>query len=233
MSERFTGQGGEGTAGRIGVLIAEDEDLLRTSLCELVDSDPELVTAGAARDGREAVEAAGRLQPSVVLMDIRMPVMDGLAATRVICERQPAVKVVILTTFDLDEYVYEALRAGASGFLLKNAAPEDILRAIRTVHDGNAMLAPEVTRRMIAEYALERNRPRPGRSPFGALTERERDVVAAIVQGMSNEEIAAALFLSRATVKTYLSRLFLKLGVRDRTQLVILAYDSGYVDSLG
>ncbi|WP_433514578.1 response regulator [Nonomuraea sp. CA-143628] len=233
MGERSTGRVSERADGRIGVLIAEDEDLLRASLRELVDSDPGLITAGEARDGREAVEAAGRLLPGVVLMDIRMPVMDGLAATRVICERHPAAKVVILTTFDLDEYVYEALRAGASGFLLKNAAPEDILRAIRTVHDGNAMLAPEVTRRMIAQYALGRNRPRPGPSPFAALTERERDVVAAIVQGMSNEEIAAALFLSRATVKTYLSRLFLKLGVRDRTQLVILAYDSGYVESLG
>ncbi|MET7335122.1 response regulator transcription factor [Nonomuraea sp. NPDC005650] len=223
---------GESLAGRIKVLIAEDDDLLRTSLRELVDSDPGLAAAGAVSDGREAVEWAGRLLPDIVLMDVRMPVMDGLVATRAICERQPATKVIILTTFDLDEYVYEALRAGASGFLLKNAVPEDILKAVRTVHDGNAMLAPEVTRRMIVDYARSRSRPRPGPSPFGALTEREREVVAAIVQGMSNEEIAAALFLSRATVKTYLSRLFLKLGVRDRTQLVILAYESGYVDTL-
>ncbi|MGW5159602.1 response regulator transcription factor [Nonomuraea wenchangensis] len=224
---------GEDVAGPIRVLIAEDDDLLRTSLCELVDSDPGLVTAGAVADGWEAVERAGRLLPDVVVMDIRMPVMDGLAATRTICERQPETKVMILTTFDLDEYVYEALRVGASGFLLKNAVPEDIMRAIYTVHDGNAMLAPEVTKRLIADYARSRNRPRrPKPSPFGALTEREREVVAAIVQGMSNEEIAAALFLSRATVKTYLSRLFLKLGVRDRTQLVILAYESGYVDGL-
>ncbi|MGW2162043.1 response regulator transcription factor [Nonomuraea sp. NPDC001699] len=223
----------EHAAGRIGVLIAEDEDLLRASLHELVDSDPRLVTTGEARDGQEAVDAAERLLPDVVLMDIRMPVMDGLTATRIICERQPAAKVVVLTTFDLDEYVYEALRAGASGFLLKNAVPEDILRAILTLHDGNAMLAPEVTRRLIADYSQGRSRPRPGPSPFDVLTERERDVVAAIVQGMSNEEIAAALFLSRATVKTYMSRLFLKLGVRDRTQLVILAYESGYVDGLG
>ncbi|WP_245642202.1 response regulator transcription factor [Nonomuraea candida] len=223
----------EPAAGRAEVLIAEDEDLLRASLRELVDSDPRLVATGEARDGREAVAAAERLRPDVVLMDVRMPVMDGLTATRLICERRPAVKVVVLTTFDLDEYVYEALRAGASGFLLKNAVPEDILRAIRTVHDGNAMLAPEVTRRLIADCSRGRGRPRPDPSPFGALTERERDVVAAVVRGMSNEEIAAALFLSRATVKTYLSRLFLKLGVRDRTQLVILAYESGYVDGLG
>ncbi|GAA3582802.1 response regulator transcription factor [Nonomuraea rosea] len=224
---------GDRTSGRIGVLIAEDQDLLRTSLRELVDSDPGLVTAGEARDGREAVAAAARLLPEVVLMDIRMPVMDGLAATSAICERLPAAKVVVLTTFDLDEYVYEALRAGASGFLLKNASPEDILRAIHTVHGGDAMLAPEVTGRVIAGYARERGRAWQGPSPFGALTEREREVVGAIVQGMSNEEIAAELFLSRATVKTYLSRLFLKLGVRDRTQLVILAYESGFVEGRG
>lgn len=216
---------------RIGVLIAEDQDLLRMSLRDLVDSDPALVTAGEAGNGREAVETAARFRPGVVLMDIRMPVMDGLAATRVICERHPATRVVILTTFDLDDYVYEALRAGASGFLLKNAPPAEILRAIHTVHDGNAMLAPEVTRRMISEFASRHPPAEPAR--FAALTERERDVVAAIVRGMSNEEIAAALFLSRATVKTYLSRLFLKLGVRDRTQLVILAYESGFVRALG
>ncbi|MEU6719011.1 response regulator transcription factor [Nonomuraea sp. NPDC046802] len=213
---------------RIRVLVAEDQDLLRASLVELVGTDPVLTAAGEARDGRQAVEAAARLRPDVVLMDIRMPVMDGLQATRAICAAHPEAKVVILTTFDLDEYVYEALRAGACGFLLKNAGTDEILRAVHTVHHGNAMLAPEVTKRMIAGYA----RPRPDAARLSALTERERDVVAAIVQGMSNEEIAAALFLSRATVKTYLSRLFLKLGVRDRTQLVILAYESGYVDGL-
>jgi DNA-binding NarL/FixJ family response regulator len=217
---------------RIGVLIAEDQDLLRASLRELIDSDPAMVVVGEARNGREAVDAVHRLRPSVVLMDVRMPVMDGLAATQLICERQHATKVVILTTFDLDEYVYEALRLGASGFLLKNAPPVETLRAIHVAYDGNAMLAPEVTRRMIADIASRQGRPGPDTARFEALTDRERDVVAAIVQGMSNEEIAAELFLSRATVKTYLSRLFLKLGVRDRTQLVILAYESGFVDSL-
>jgi DNA-binding NarL/FixJ family response regulator len=216
---------------RVAVVVAEDEDLLRASLRELIDSDPAMVTAAEAGDGREAVAAADRLRPGVVLMDIRMPVMDGLAATAAICARHPATRVVILTTFDLDEYVYEALRAGASGFLLKNAPPAEILRAIHTVHRGEAMLAPEVTRRMIAELAGRRARG-AGAARFDALTERERDVVAAIVRGMSNEEIAAALFLSRATVKTYLSRMFVKLGVRDRTQLVILAYESGFVDTL-
>jgi len=217
---------------RVAVVVAEDEDLLRASLRELVDSDPALVTAAEARDGREAVAAADRLRPGVVLMDIRMPVMDGLAATAAICARHPATRVLILTTFDLDEYVYEALRAGAAGFLLKNTPPAEILRAIRVVHEGNAMLAPEVTRRMIAELAGRRPGRATGAARFGSLTARERDVVAAIVRGMSNEEIAAALFLSRATVKTYLSRLFVKLDVRDRTQLVILAYESGFVDTL-
>ncbi|GAB3563640.1 response regulator transcription factor [Amycolatopsis endophytica] len=214
-------------SGRIRVLVAEDDDLLRGSLCELIASDEGLVLVGEAGDGAAAVEAVARLRPDVVLMDIRMPVLDGLVATR---EVAPSSRVLVLTTFDLDEYVYEALRAGASGFLLKNAGPAEILRAIRTVHDGHAMLAPEVTGRVIAEFA--RRLDRPERARFATLTDRERDVVAAIAEGMSNEEIAAALFLSRATVKTYLSRLFDKLGVRDRTQLVVLAYETGFIDSL-
>ncbi|WP_433012807.1 response regulator transcription factor [Kribbella sp. CA-294648] len=208
----------------VGVLVAEDQELLRTSLRELIDDDPLLSAVGEAANGQLAIDAANRLRPAVVLMDIRMPVLDGLAATRSICARHPRTKVIMLTTFDLDEYVYEALHAGASGFLLKNAPAGEILRAIHTVHEGNAMLAPEVTRRMIAGFAARRPRP----DPFAALTERERDVVGAIVRGLSNEEIADDLFLSKATVKTYLSRLFVKLGVRDRTQLVILAYESGF-----
>nr|WP_277350313.1 response regulator transcription factor [Nonomuraea sp. FMUSA5-5] len=211
-------------------MVAEDQPLLRASLMELVAGDPRLDAAAEARDGREAVEAARRVRPDVVLMDIRMPVMDGLEATRAICAAHPGTKVVILTTFDLDEYVYEALRAGATGFLLKNAGTGEILRAVRIAYEGNAMLAPEVTKRMIAGLATRRAHPGPDR--MAMLSDRERDVVAAIVRGLSNEEIAAALFLSRATVKTYLSRLFLKLGVRDRTQLVILAYETGFVDSL-
>ncbi|MFC0623108.1 response regulator transcription factor [Kribbella deserti] len=215
---------------RIGVLVAEDQTFLRTSLRELIDDDPLLSAVGEARNGREAVEAVDRLRPAVVLMDIRMPVLDGLVATGLICARHPDTKVVVLTTFDLDEYVYEALRSGASAFLLKNAPAAEILRAIHTVHEGNAMLAPEVTRRMIANFALPPAQSGDtGPAVFDVLTERERDVVGAIVQGLSNEEIAAELFLSRATVKTYLSRLFTKLGVRDRTQLVILAYESGFV----
>ncbi|HEX3787787.1 MAG TPA: response regulator transcription factor [Pseudonocardiaceae bacterium] len=217
---------------RIRVLIAEDDDVLRASLCELVDDSPGLILVGQARDGRDAIDAVHRLRPNVVVMDIRMPKMDGLAATRAIRSAAPAVAVLILTTFDLDEYVYEALRVGASGFLLKNTAVSDIVRAVHTVHDGHALLSPEVTTRVIAEFASRRDRRRPERARFDMVTNRERDVISAIVNGLSNEEIAAALFLSRATVKTYLSRLFDKLGVRDRTQLAILAYESGFVDTL-
>ena len=217
---------------RIRVLVAEDDDVLRASLCELIDDSRGLVLVGQARDGQDAVTAVRRLLPHVVVMDIRMPVLDGLAATRQIRAAAPDTAVLILTTFDLDEYVYEALHAGASGFLLKNAAVGDIVRAVHTVHDGHALLSPEVTTRVIAEFAARRDRRRPQRARFDAVTDRERDVISAIVRGLSNEEIAAALFLSRATVKTYLSRLFDKLGVRDRTQLVILAYESGFVDTL-
>ena len=218
-------------SGRIRVLVAEDDEVLRGSLCELVASDGSLVLVGEARDGAEAISAVHRLCPDVVLMDVRMPVLDGLEATRVVCATQATVRVLILTTFDLDEYVYEALRAGASGVLLKNAGPGEILQAIHTVHNGHSLLAPEVTGRVIAEFA-QRQRAEPDLARFAELTDREHDVVAAVVEGMSNDEIATALFLSRATVKTYLSRLFDKLGVRDRTQLVILAYESGFVNTL-
>ncbi|NUT93347.1 MAG: response regulator transcription factor [Saccharothrix sp.] len=214
---------------RIRVLVAEDQDLLRKSLCELVSATPDMVLVGEARDGREAVDAAHRLRPDVVLMDIRMPVLDGLEASRRIFASSSTTKVLVLTTFDLDEYVYEALRVGVTGFLLKNAGVAEILRALRTVHRGDALLSPEVTRRVVAEFAARRSGPR---ERFDELTAREREVVAAVVRGLSNEEVAAELFLSRATVKTYLSRLFDKLEVRDRTQLVVLAYESGFADTL-
>ncbi|AOS62238.1 response regulator transcription factor [Actinoalloteichus hymeniacidonis] len=217
---------------RIRVLVAEDQELARAALRDLIDSDPALSAVGEARNGREAVEAANLLRPKVILMDIRMPIMDGIEATRRICAADASARVIMLTTFDLDEYVYAALRVGAAGFLLKNAPAREIVRAIHTVTEGNAMLAPEVTRRMIAEVAARHDRRSHRSSRFDVLTEREREVVAAIVQGMSNDEIAGALFLSLATVKTYLSRLFAKLMVRDRTQLVILAYESGFVDTL-
>ncbi|MEJ2857980.1 MULTISPECIES: response regulator transcription factor [unclassified Saccharothrix] len=214
---------------RIRVLVAEDQDLLRMSLCELVSATPDMVLVGEARDGGEAVDGVNRLRPDVVLLDIRMPVLDGLEAMRRIFASSSNTKVLVLTTFDLDEYVYEALRIGATGFLLKNAGVPEILRALRTVYRGDALLAPEVTRRVVAEFAARRSGPR---ERFESLTVREREVVAAVVRGLSNEEVAAELLLSRATVKTYLSRLFDKLQVRDRTQLVILAYESGFTDTL-
>lgn len=218
-------------AERVGVAIVDDQPEVRASLRELVDGDEGLVALGEAGDGRRALELVAAARPDVVLMDVRMPEMDGLAAARVVRERWPATRVIVLTTFDVDEYVYEALRHGASGFLLKNAAPEEILQAIHTVHAGNAMLAPEVTRRLIADVAARRGRADGDAARFQGLTARERDVVLAVARGLSNDEIAAELFLSRATVKTYLSRLFDKLAVRDRTQLVILAYESGYLDT--
>lgn len=218
------------TTDPVGVLIAEDQDLLRSSLAELVAGDQRFVLKALARNGREAIDGTVSTRPDVVLMDIRMPDVDGLEATEAIHRRNPATKVVILTTFDLDAYVFRALRAGACGFLLKNSPPDEILRALHAAADGNAMLAPEVTRRLISEFAPRHGGVDAAENRFSALTEREEEVVMAITKGMSNEEIADALFLSRATVKSYLSRLYLKLGVRDRTQLVILAYETGFVD---
>ncbi|ONI75865.1 DNA-binding response regulator [Kribbella sp. ALI-6-A] len=212
----------------IGVVVAEDQNSVRAALTELVGSDPELELLGSCATGDEAIELATRLQPDVVLMDIRMPGTDGLAATRVICSRLPATKVLVLTTFDLDEYVYEALSAGATGFLLKSAPVTDILRAIHTVYDGQAMLSPEITRRLIADVSRRRARRTP--EAFEQLSPRELELVAAVLRGLSNEELAAELYLSLSTVKTYLSRIFTKLDVRDRTQLVILAYESGFAE---
>ncbi|ADB31195.1 two component transcriptional regulator, LuxR family [Kribbella flavida DSM 17836] len=215
-------------SARIGVVVAEDQSSVRAALAELVGSDPALDLLGCGATGDEAIELATRLHPDVVLMDIRMPGTDGLTATRVVCARLPATKVLVLTTFDLDEYVYEALGAGATGFLLKSAPVTDILRAIHTVHEGQAMLSPEITRRLIAEVSRGRTRRTP--EAFEQLSPRELELVGAVLRGLSNEELAAELFLSLSTVKTYLSRIFSKLDVRDRTQLVILAYESGLAD---
>lgn len=216
---------------------------IRAALRDLVQGDPLLSDAGDAANGAEAIahflqepaspesgsDAATGDDPTIVLMDIRMPELDGLQATKRILEHRSDVRIIILTTFDHDEYVYEALRAGASGFLLKNAPAADILRAIHAVREGEAMLAPAVTRRLLTDFAARPPQQASSSTAFDGLTEREQEVVRAIATGFSNDEIAAHLFLSRATVKTYLSRLFLKLGVRDRTQLVILAYESGFV----
>lgn len=219
---------GMGEAAPVRIVVADDQDLLRGSLRMLMDSDPGLTVVGEARTGHEAVDLVVRTRPDLVLMDVRMPGLDGLAATRQICARTTATRVVVLTMFDLDEYVYGALRAGASGFLLKNTAPEELLRAVRVVADGQALLAPEVTGRLIAEVVRSRQ-PEPDGWADVPLTPREREVAALVGRGLSNAEIADRLVLSRATVKTYVSRLLTKLDARDRAQLVVFAYETGLV----
>jgi DNA-binding NarL/FixJ family response regulator len=214
----------------VRVLIADDQALLRASFRLLVDHTPGLVAVGEAGTGAEAVAAARREQPDVVLMDVRMPQMDGIEATRMICgaPQTPHTRVLILTTFDLDEYVFAALRGGASGFLLKDVLPDDLVTAIRVVAAGEGLLAPTVTRRLIAAFA-ERPAPRPPVRLDG-ITEREEEVLTLIARGRSNAEIAADLHLSLTTVKTHVGRLLVKLRARDRVQLVIAAYESGLID---
>ncbi len=215
----------------IRVLVADDQALVRGSFRILVDTAPDLAAVGEAATGAEAVEAARRERPDVVLMDIRMPGMDGIEATRRITAvpLASAVRVLILTTFDLDEYVFAALRAGASGFLLKDTPPADLLTAIRVVAAGDALLAPGVTRRLIEEFTRG-PAPAPRQlATLGELTGREREVLTLIGLGLSNTEIAATLHVSLSTAKTHIGRLLMKLGARDRAQLVIAAYDSGLV----
>ena len=214
----------------IRVLVADDQALVRGSFRLLVETAPGLTAVGEAANGKEAVELAGRVRPDVVLMDVRMPELDGIEATRRICG-DPAtegVRVLILTTFDLDDYVYAALRAGASGFLLKDTPPADLLTAIEVVAAGEALLAPTVTRRLIAEFS---RRPEPATRTAGldGVTDREREVLVLIARGLSNTEIAGHLHLGLATVKTHIGRLLSKLHARDRAQLVIAAYESGLV----
>ncbi|GGU05667.1 response regulator [Actinomadura citrea] len=213
----------------LSVLVADDQALLRGSFRVLIDTAPGLRTVGEAGTGAEAVELAGRERPDVVLMDVRMPEMDGIEATQRICAGIPGVRVLILTTFDLDTYVYSALRAGASGFLLKDTPPADLLSAIRVVASGESLLAPSVTRRLIAEFV---RRPGPAQPPptgLAALTDREREVLTLIARGLSNTELAEHLHLSPATVKTHIGHLLAKLHARDRAQLVITAYETGLV----
>jgi DNA-binding NarL/FixJ family response regulator len=212
------------------VLLADDQALVRAGFRALLDAQDGVDVVGEAGDGDEAVRLARDLVPDVVLMDIRMPGADGLVATRAIAqdERLGDVRVVILTTFDLDEYVFEALRAGASGFLVKHTEPAELVQAVRAVARGDALLSPTVTRRLIAEFALRAKEPRPP-SELDVLTEREREVMALVGEGLSNDEIATRLFVSPATAKTHVSRAMTKLGARDRAQLVVLAYESGLV----
>jgi DNA-binding NarL/FixJ family response regulator len=213
------------------VVVADDQVLVRAGFRLLVDTAADLEVVGEAADGTQAVELAGRERPDVVLMDIRMPRMDGLEATRQISadERLARVRVLMLTTFDLDEYVYQALRAGASGFLLKDTPPADLLAAIRVVAAGDALLAPGITRRLIAEFARRPGPTRAAPAALAALTDREREVLALVAHGLSNAEIAERLVVSPATSKTYVSRLLAKLGARDPAQLVAIAYETGLV----
>ncbi|MEB4616330.1 response regulator transcription factor [Leucobacter sp. M11] len=211
----------------IRVLIADDEPRIRAALRLLIEHEPGMIVAGEARDGVEAVEQARRLRPDTILMDIQMPRMTGLDATRALAADNP--RIIVLTTFDLDEYVFEALRLGASGFLLKNSPPTDVLRAIRAAVSGDALLAPEVTRRLITRFASPPPTPAASGTLLGTLTARERETLLLIAEGRSNAEIAEALFLTATTVRTYVSRILTKLGARDRAQLVVAAYESGLV----
>ena len=214
----------------IRVLICDDQVLIRTGLATIIDAQPDLEVAGECGDGRTAVDLAERLCPDVVVMDIRMPVLDGIAATRLLAGAgvPHPVKVLVVTTFNLDEYVYEALRAGASGFLLKDAPPDRLLHGIRTVAAGAALLDPDVTRQLVGRYAA-RIRPTGGTDPDIPLTPRELEVLRLIAEGLSNSEIAASLVISRETVKTFVSRILTKLGLRDRVQAVVYAYRHGLV----
>jgi DNA-binding NarL/FixJ family response regulator len=212
----------------IRVLIADDQELVRTGFRVILNAEPDLEVVGEARDGRETIEAVSSLSPEVVLMDIRMPNLDGIEATRRIAKGDRSPRVLILTTFDLDEYVYEALRAGASGFLLKDAGADELLHAVRVVAAGEALLAPSITRRLIEDYA---RRPPAREQPaaLAELTAREVEVLRLIARGLSNGDIASELFVGDATVKTQVARIFAKLDLHDRAQAVVLAYESGLV----
>jgi DNA-binding NarL/FixJ family response regulator len=207
------------------LLIADDQMLVRAGFRKLLDGEPGLTVVGEAADGLEAVELAAQLQPDVVLMDIRMPRMDGIEATRRVAAELPGIAVLVLTTYDLDEYVFNALRAGASGFLLKDSPPDELIAAIKIVGRGDALIAPSVTRRLIAEFTARLD-PREALPPVSA---RERDVLVGVARGLNNAELANELFIGEATVKSHVSSLLAKLDCRDRVQLVVRAYEAGVV----
>jgi DNA-binding NarL/FixJ family response regulator len=213
----------------IKVVVADDQELVRTGFRAILNSEPDFEVVGEAGDGREAIEAAKQLKPDVVLMDIRMPVLDGLAATRrLVTGPDSRPRVLILTTFDLDEYVYEALRSGASGFMLKDNPADQLITAIRVVAEGQALLAPQITRRLISQFA--RSRPSTARpEQLEVLTERETEVLMLVGRGLSNSEIAGELHVAETTVRTHVAHLLTKLGLRDRVQAVVLAYESDLI----
>ena len=214
----------------IRVLVVDDQELLRTAFATLIDAEADMVVVGEAADGFEAVALAASAAPDVVVMDIRMPTMDGIEATRrIVSAGGAAPRVLILTTFDLDEYVFEAMRAGASGFALKDRPLDELLAAIRVVAAGDALLAPSITRRLIAHFAGQSPIQTTRRSDLAQLTEREREVLLAVAKGLSNAELAELLRMSVPTAKTHVSRILAKLGARDRAQLVVIAYESGLV----
>jgi DNA-binding NarL/FixJ family response regulator len=214
----------------IRILIADDQTLIRAGFRALLDAEPDMEVVAECGTGSDAVRLAAREKPDVVLMDIRMPQGDGLEATRLILADPalPGTRVIILTTFELDEYIAEAVRAGAAGFLVKDTEPEELLRAVRVVHDGDALLSPSVTRRIMAQLALQFRATSPPRS-LDQITEREREVLRLVGEGLNNAEIAGRLFITPLTAKTHVSRIMAKLQVRDRAQLVVLAYESGLV----
>lgn len=215
----------------IRVVVADDQAMVRAGFVALLDAQDGIEVVAEADTGTRALAAARSLRPDVVLMDIRMPEMDGLAATRQIASDTSLsdVRVVVLTTFELDEYVFEAMRAGASGFLVKHTEPAELVRAVRVVADGEALLSPSVTRRLVAEFAARTREPTGAPDALAELTSREREVMALVAEGLTNAEIGERLFMSPATARTHVSRILTKLGARDRTQLVVMAYESGLV----
>jgi DNA-binding NarL/FixJ family response regulator len=218
----------------VRVLIADDQAMVRAGFAALLDAHDGIRVTGQAANGAEAVALSARLDPDVILMDVRMPELDGIQATRrILGTSYPAAKVpriIMLTTFDIDDYVYDALQAGASGFLLKDALPEELVQAVRVVAAGDALLAPSVTRRMIAQFAAQKPRASRASAQLADLTEREREVLVLIGQGLSNVEIGRELFIAEQTVKTHVGKVLAKIGARDRVQAVIFAYDSGLVE---
>jgi DNA-binding NarL/FixJ family response regulator len=217
----------------VRVVIADDQGMVRSGFTTLLNSEPDIEVIGEAGNGQEAITRAIQLRPDVILMDVRMPVMDGLQATRQITAMDGAPRVLVLTTFDLDDYVYQALRWGASGFLLKDASARELAEAVRVVAAGDALLSPSVTRRLIAEFARMGAPRGPSRKTLKDLTERETEVLALVARGLSNAEIAGRLVVAEQTVKTHVSRVLMKLGLRDRTQAVVLAYETGLVQPGG